>query len=191
MQIDWLNISKINPCIYECGWCHRHVNTTRGWQGVTRDAFGQINQVFILVVCNCEYPTFLDLSQGIQLPGPLLGDKISKLPANIDALYSEIQRASSVNAYTLVILGCRKLLMHIAVELGAKENLKFIEYVKWFEDNHYAPPKATKWIAKIKDKGNEANHELTLYTQKDAEEILKLCQMLMKFNYEYSESEED
>lgn len=185
MKVNWNQPSILKPLIYECGWCKKEVTSVNGYFATITNSHGQLH----IRICNCGLPTFFD-TEGRQTPGKLLGRKIEKLPPNIKEIYTEIQKASSSGSYTLVILGCRKLLMHIAVKQGASEGLKFIEYVKWFEDKGHAPPKATKWISKIKDKGNEANHEVKLYKEEDAAEILKLCEMLLTFLYEYGDEEE-
>ncbi len=94
-----------------------------------------------------------------------------------------------MGAYSLVVLGGRKLLMHIAVSLGAEENLKFVEYVKYLEKQHYTPPKSKTWVKEIRDMGNESNHELILGTEEAATKIIKFLDLLMTFNYEYADEE--
>ena len=37
----------------------------------------------------------------------------------------------------------------------------------------------------IRKKGNEANHEIKLMTQADAEELIAFTEMLLKFFYEF------
>lgn len=37
----------------------------------------------------------------------------------------------------------------------------------------------------IRDKGNDANHEITLMERKDAEQLIKFSEMLMRTMYEY------
>ena len=37
----------------------------------------------------------------------------------------------------------------------------------------------------IRDKGNEANHQILLMTQQDAEELIDFVEMLIKFIYEF------
>ena len=78
----------------------------------------------------------------------------------------------------------RKILMHVAVEEKAAPNLKFIEYVDYLSINNFVPPKGRDWVNKIKDKGNEANHELQAMSADDAKEIMHLTEMLLRFNYE-------
>lgn len=77
--------------------------------------------------------------------------------------------------------------MHIAVSKGAKGGLKFVEYVDYLVDNNLAPSGAKEWVTHIKNKGNEANHEIVLMSRPDAEELITFLEMLMKFIYEFPE----
>ena len=75
--------------------------------------------------------------------------------------------------------------MHIAVDKGAKEGLKFIEYVEYLSKNNYIPPGAKNWVDIIRDKGNEANHEILIMNGDDAKDLLKFVEMLLKIIYEF------
>jgi len=75
--------------------------------------------------------------------------------------------------------------MNIAVAQGAKEGLKFIEYVEYLANNGYIPPNGKTWVDHIRRKGNEATHEISLMTQTDAEELVSFVEMLLKFVYEF------
>ena len=75
--------------------------------------------------------------------------------------------------------------MHIAVNAGATAGESFVSYVNFLVANHYAPPKSTDWIDKIRSHGNEANHEIVLKSREDAEEIMTFLEMLLKFIYEF------
>lgn len=75
--------------------------------------------------------------------------------------------------------------MHVAVALGAKPGDSFVAYVQFLTDNHYVPPGAKGWVDHIRKKGNEANHEISLMQQGDAEELLAFSQMLLKVIYEF------
>lgn len=52
--------------------------------------------------------------------------------------------------------------MNIAVEQGADENLRFIEYVNYLSDNGFIPPNGKQWVDHIRKKGNEATHEIKM-----------------------------
>ena len=75
--------------------------------------------------------------------------------------------------------------MNIAVQQGAKEGLKFIEYVDHLAATGFIPPNGRGWVDHIRRKGNEATHEIALMSQADAEELIAFTEMLLKFIYEF------
>ncbi len=75
--------------------------------------------------------------------------------------------------------------MNIAVQQGAKEGLKFIEYVEYLAANGFIPPNGRGWVDHIRKKGNEATHEISLMGLADAEELVAFSEMLLKFVYEF------
>ena len=42
-----------------------------------------------------------------------------------------------------------------------------------------------EWVNHIKDKGNEANHEITIAKSDEAKELLAFVEMLLKLIYEF------
>lgn len=58
-----------------------------------------------------------------------------------------------VSANTVAVMCCRKLLINVAVALGAKEGGSFKGYVQYLADKGHLPVSARKWIDHIKDKG--------------------------------------
>ena len=91
----------------------------------------------------------------------------------------------SVSAYSSTVMLCRKLLMHIAVEKGAKGKLSFSDYVNWLDENNYIPPDGKGWVDYIRKKGNETNHVIQIMEKDDAEKLITFIGMLMKIIYEY------
>jgi hypothetical protein len=75
--------------------------------------------------------------------------------------------------------------MHIGVDRGADENLRFIEYVEYLAQDGYVPPNGRGWVDHICQRGNEANHEIVVMSQDDALELLSFVEMLLKFIYEF------
>ena len=49
----------------------------------------------------------------------------------------------------------------------------------------FVPPNGRIWIDHIRNKGNEANHEIKLMVKQDAEELILFSEMLLKFIYEF------
>ena len=75
--------------------------------------------------------------------------------------------------------------MSIAVAQGADPNKPFVAYVEYLADKGYVPPNGRGWVDHIRKKGNEANHEIVVMTQPDAEDLISFSEMLLKFIYEF------
>jgi hypothetical protein len=121
---------------------------------------------------------------GIQYPGVAFGEPVKGLPPDVQALYDEARGDMAVPGYTSGVLVCRKILMHVAVELGALPNLKFVEYVDYLWDNHHVPVNAKGWVDHICDKSNEANHEIVQMSREEAEQLISFTEVLLKLVYE-------
>jgi hypothetical protein len=75
--------------------------------------------------------------------------------------------------------------MHIAVQQGAPAGENFITYVQYLADKNYVPPNGKGWVDHVRQKGNEANHEIKIMAQTEAEELISFLEMLLKFIYEF------
>lgn len=100
-------------------------------------------------------------------------------------MYAEARFCVTVNSFTSAVLTCRKLLMHIAVEKGARPGKKFIEYVEYLAEKRYVPPDGKGWVDHIRTKSNEANHEINIMSVEDAKDLITFSEMLLKFVYEF------
>jgi hypothetical protein len=49
----------------------------------------------------------------------------------------------------------------------------------------YVPPNGKEWVDHIREKGNEATHEIQMMTREDAEDLITFLEMLLKFMYEF------
>lgn len=174
----WQHQTSIEPRSFACGYCGFRVGPDQGF----RPEQGVANRIY---VCSyCSQPTYFD-AQGFQYPGVRFGENIDHLDRDVDSLYNEARDCMSVSAYTAAILTCRKLLMHVAVAEGAKENEPFLTYVEYLAEKNLIPAKAKGWVDHIRDKGNEANHEIHLMSQDEAERLLDFTAMLLKNVYEF------
>ena len=90
----------------------------------------------------------------------------------------------SVSAYTAAELMCRKILMHVAVDKGAKAGLHFVTYIKYLEDQGYSTPPMKKWVELIKNHGNEATHEIAETDVERAEGTIMFTAELLRLTYE-------
>ena len=133
---------------------------------------------------NCSNPTYFQ-RHNCQIPGVPFGAPVAHIsePA-VEAIYEEARHCAGRNAFTAAVLLSRKLLMHIAVQHGAPENQSFAAYVTYLDGAGYIPPNGKKWVDSIRQKGNEANHEICLMTDKDARNIIRFSEMLLRFIYE-------
>ena len=109
------------------------------------------------------------------------------LEDDIKGLYREARTSLSVNAFTGAVMLCRKILMNVSVEKGAKEGLRFAEYVEWLVDEGYAPKGSEGWVKYIKDRGNDANHEIVPMAKEDATGVLRFTEQLLRNMFELPE----
>lgn len=178
----WESTSKIESKRYNCGHCGSDITNNIGYAKKNTTVNPQRHDSHIYICHHCNKPTIFYSDK--QIPSTQMGRVVNGVPTNIAELYEEIRNSTSVNAYSLAVMGARKLLMHIAVELGAEEGKKFVEYVDYIVDNHYSPPNSKPWVDQIRKVGNDTNHEIVLMKPDEAKAIIKYVEMLMVFNYE-------
>lgn len=178
----WQNSGNIESKRYRCGHCDNNVATNVGY--FARSERGE-HRGEIYICHFCGRPTFFD-NTGDQVPGASFGNDVKHVDdASVKQLYDEARQCISVNASTASVLSCRKLLMNIAVSKGADEGKNFIEYVEYLADKNFIPPDARDWVDHIRQKGNEATHEIAIRTREEAEEIISFIEMLLKIIYEF------
>ncbi len=181
MSYNWSHIQTLSSCQYTCGYCGLSLASEKGWDNSVK--YEQIR------IChNCNKPTYFfdDATGRHQTPGIIFGDDVEHInDEKVKHLYQEARKCTSNNSFTAAVLCCRKLLMHIAVAKGAKENLKFIEYVDYLADNKHITEDAKDWVDHIRQKGNEATHEVVIMNQEDAEDLICFSGMLLRLIYEF------
>ena len=177
--------TEISEATYKCGYCGSTVTSNEGMPlGDVLGSYVDSNLPQGVFICtNCKLPSFI--YNGIQVPGVNFGNSVNNIPDNVNSVYEEARKSFSVGAYTGVILLCRKLLMHVAVDFGADKNKNFFDYVNYLKDNHYVSQNSGEWIDSIRKFGNVATHQIEVNTKEDAERMIKFCEMLLKMNYEY------
>jgi len=181
LVIVWGNVTALPSKSYTCGHCGKSLASQRGYS-----ASYAPNWTTWIYICHvCHRPTYFDPA-GEQIPGVAFGDEVGDIDdAKVSELYAEARRAIGANCFTASVLCCRKLLMHIAVDLKAKENETFAFYVDYLAEKNFIPPGAKSWVDHIRKTANEANHEITLMERKDAEELVTFLEMLLKIIYEF------
>lgn len=179
-KFRWDNATSTSSYSYTCGYCGNPIASEKGWKAHSARAS-------VYLCHQCTRPTFFDTHAGNkQYPGVMFGNAVRHIPEkSIQLLYDEARACTGASAYTAAVLCCRKLLMHISVSKGANTNKPFAYYVKYLSDNNYVPPGAHEWVDHIREKGNEANHEISIIGKDDAEELLAFSEMLLKIIYEF------
>ena len=175
-DFPWLGLKLIGSHDYRCGYCSKNVASKDGW---VTDA----NAASILICPHCNGPTFFSRYMK-QWPGPREGEDVSELPEDVQSVYGEARDSLSVNAFTGSVMLCRKILMNIAVSKGATIGLQFAAYVEWLVNEGYAPKGSDGWLKYIKDRGNEANHEIVSMTREDAIGVLRFTEQLLRNMFE-------
>jgi hypothetical protein len=175
--MDWAQAQSITSKSYTCGYCGNVVASDRGYRRASTADKG------IYICPHCDKPSFL--SDSLQIPGVASGNEVTHLPKDVEALYKESRNCVAASCYTAAVLTCRKLLMNIAVAQGADPGKTFVYYVEHLASQGYVPPNGRGWVDHIRKKGNEANHEISLMSKSDAEELILFSEMLLKFVYEF------
>jgi hypothetical protein len=181
----WFGPREILSHTYKCSYCEVVVGSKLGYTAhQMADTKSPMEaQIYICPVCNA--PTFFDDKAQKSFPGNLPGNRVNGAPEELDKLYMEARLAASAGAYTASVMACRKMLMNIAVEEGAKEGESFQKYVDYLAQKGFVPPHGKGWVDHIRNLGNDANHHINLMTGEDATRLITFVEMLLRFIYEF------
>ena len=183
----WLSQRKVESKEYTCGFCGANIASEVGYcitSGISSER--PTGEGYIYICHKCYKPTFFDWD-GKQLPGKIFGKNFEDdiFPdKNTAELYKEIQECMKASCFTSAVLSARNLLMHFGVYCGAELNLLFIYYVNYLDKNGYVSQNCKKWVDIIRKKGNEANHEIYLFNENDAKQIIKFVEIMISVIYE-------
>lgn len=106
-------------------------------------------------------------------------------PAEMARLFTESAAAFGAGAFTASAMASRKILMACACREGAKEGGTFKGYVEYITTSVLPFPRAAAAISKIKDIGNDANHDLEFVTHDDAKTALGIVTYLLNTIYSF------
>jgi transcription elongation factor Elf1 len=179
---EYAGLQSLSNKSFKCGYCGDKVSSAIGYKIIDKRNNNQAGGVY--VCSNCKGPTLFNVDEQ-QSPSGMVGNSVSNVPETLSALYEEARRCMVNNCNTAAVLVARKMLMNISVEQGAKEGMKFIEYVIYLSEQGYIPPNGKKWVDHIRKKGNEATHEITIMSSQNATELLFFIEMLLRFIYEF------
>ena len=166
---------------YTCGHCNTQV-TGAVVSTFNHDSAGVQKWVRWLLCPNCVYGSVQ--TRGQIYPGLPFRPLLEGLPPNVQEAYSEARRCMEVDSFTAAELICRKILMHVAVEKGAKEGAPFTTYLSHLENSGYVTPPMKGWVDLIRQHGNEATHKLASPSRERAESTVMFTGELLRLIYE-------
>lgn len=118
-------------------------------------------------------------------PGALPGQAVSNLPVDVATAWTEARSAFGAGAFTAAEIMCRKILMHLAVDVAASEpGRHFTDYVDALEGTGYITTGLKPVVDSIRERGNVANHDLPASTSEDARTTLTITEHLLRSVYE-------
>ena len=182
---EWYLSKKLKSKNFVCGHCGSDITTNIGYHMTNKGESSDIGSGYIYICHKCNKPTYISFKE--QVPGPLYGKNFLKeifQDERTYKLYEESRQCMKINAYTSIGMCCRKLIMHIAVDCGAETGKTFAYYVDYLDKNNYIPANCKKWVDIIRDKGNEANHEIIILEKKDAKQLLSFIEIIISVIYE-------
>jgi len=124
-------------------------------------------------------------SDGAIYPAAPVGRMVGGLPPDVAAAWREARTAHAVAAYTASEMMLRKILMHIAVDVGASSpGKRFVEYVNALDSAGYITTNLKPVVEIVRDRGNAANHELPASTEEDSLRTIAITEHLLEAIYE-------
>ena len=138
---------------YVCGHCKKSVS------GLVAASFDKPEGPIKWLLCPSCVDGSVLTKNGVLYPFESFGPELQGVPPETNEAYNEARRCFSVNAYNACELLCRKILMHIAVDKGAKAGDKFENYITYLENEGYVTPPMRAWVDLIRKHGNEATHQ--------------------------------
>jgi hypothetical protein len=79
------------------------------------------------------------------------------------------------------------MLVDLAVDQGDDyiRGKRFFQYVEFLAAKMFAPDQGKDWLNKIKDRGNDATHELGVMGAQDAMLLITFIEMILRLLYEF------
>ncbi|MDE1341203.1 DUF4145 domain-containing protein [Vibrio aestuarianus] len=167
---------------YTCGHCATKVSGAVVANYDWRDNFGHTQFSKWLLCPNCTRPS-AKFNHSL-FPGTQFGPVVQGLPEEVGSSYSEARRCMEVNAFTAAELICRKILMHVAVDKGAKEGESFAKYLDYLETSGYVTPPMKGWVDLIRQHGNKSTHRLESPEKERAQSTVMFTAELLRLVYE-------
>jgi len=144
---------------------------------------GELKTAVWLLCPSCGDASVITMG-GEQCPAAIPGIELMGLPTDIADAYCEARKCLGVSAFTACTMMCRKILMHVDVEKGAKAEQRFEEYVDYLQAQGYISPTMKPWVDRIRKLGNEGAHDLEAPSSGAAESALAFAGELLRMVYE-------
>ena len=133
---------------------------------------------------HCGEPN-IRMSDGRMYPPSIGVSLVNGLPPDVENAWRDARTDHATAAYTASEMMCRKILMHLAVNVAkSPAGLPFVQYVQDLEDKGYILPGLRTRVDAIRDRGNAANRELPASTEPQSCETLQVTEFLLKGAYE-------
>lgn len=191
-SVKWdSHIGDVEPIRWNCAYCGSTVSVDKALKGQRRIIGSSIgSEPHYVVLCpGCGSPTHVThpgTTSNRQIPESSYGVYVSGIKdKDISALFNEARNCISASSFTAAILCCRKLLMHVAVDLGADKDKGFAYYADYLKTQNHVTPASEGWLKAIKSRGNEENHEIKLAKSDEAKDTVDFITMLLQTVYEY------
>jgi hypothetical protein len=168
---------------FVCGACGVPANG-RAVASLVRTS--DLEVVWCVCPCDKHEPTVLVKQQEkVVSQVPIAKEFIqnNRWPSELGALYDEAAKSYAAGAFTACAMVCRKVLMATACHEGDSDGKKFAEYVNYITTTVIAFPRAQASIDRIRDIGNEANHNIEFVTQDDAKRAMQIVTYMLDTIY--------
>lgn len=170
-----------------------NVSDTSAWADFTCGNCGRLVNGFVIAKFNenvwlfcpsCKRGSIHFRDAKVIYPAVLFGPYIQGLPEEVAEAYDEARRSMSANAVVGAELLCRKILMHVAVDKGAKEGGSFESYIDYLEKAGFITPTMKPWVDLIRQHGNMATHTLEKPDEERAKHTITFTAELLRVVYE-------
>lgn len=135
---------------------------------------------------NCQEGS-VRTAEGVLHPSMPAGRNVRNLPSDVERAWREVRTAHAVAAYTSAELMCRKILMHVAVDVvKSPPGESFLHYVEALDKAGYITTGMKAAVDKVRNRGNIATHELPASTEDHSLTTMAITEHLLRGIYEFS-----
>lgn len=167
---------------FTCGYCGR---------GVNGEVVGGKYVAGSSVALQC--PLCEEISgrstKGVIHPAATQQMGVAHLPTDVHEAWLEAVTSLNAGAPTACEIMCRKILMHVAVDVAnSKPGRTFVEYIDDLDTAGYISTGLKPKIDEIRNRGNIANHDLPASPTAQAENTMAVTRHLLVSVYELPNS---